>query len=156
MAARSTDPIERLLAFEGWANARLYAAVKHLPPENNKRALTLLAHIANGMRVWYERIAQINATAEPWRDLTLEETGTELKQYLDALSAIVRDRRKQLHQLISYRNTKGQPFETPLIDILQHLSFHSHYHRGQINSAIREAGASPVDVDFITFQREGH
>src|SRR5688572_17391630 len=110
MPAKSTDTIDRLLAYEAWANGRIYAAVKHLPHDHNQRALTLLAHIANALRTWHERIAQINATPEPWRELTLDETGTELKQHLDALAAIIRDQRKQLHQLISYRTTEGKAY----------------------------------------------
>lgn len=147
--------MDRLLAYESWANARIFAAVKQLPHDRNQRALGLLAHIANALRIWHDRIQQLGTAAEPWRELTLEECGDELRLQHERVAMVIRTQRSALKQVVSYRTTEGKRYETPLIDILQHLAFHSHYHRGQINLELRQAGASPVNVDFITFVREG-
>lgn len=155
MAAGLTDPIDRLLAYEAWANARVFAAIKQLPQESNQRALGLLAHIANGLRIWHDRIEQLGTAADPWRELTLEECGEELRLQHERVATVIRTQRKSLRQLVSYRTSGGERYETPLLDILQHLAFHSHYHRGQVNVALREAGGTPVNVDYITFVREG-
>ena len=40
-------------------------------------------------------------------------------------------------------------------DILSHVLRHSHYHRGQIASAVREAGGTPAYTDFIHAVRTG-
>jgi uncharacterized damage-inducible protein DinB len=155
MVTGSTDLIERLLAYEAWANARIFAAVKQVPHDRNERVLTLLAHIANAMRIWHDRIQQIGTVAEPWRDLTLEECGDELRTQHERLTTVIHAQRNSLRQLVAYRTMEGIRYETPLLEILQHLAFHSHYHRGQINAALRETGGNPVNVDFITFVREG-
>jgi uncharacterized damage-inducible protein DinB len=155
MAAASTDLSDRLLAYEAWANARIFAAVKQIPHDRNQRALLLLAHIANAMRTWVDRIQQVGVTPDPWRDLTMEECGDELRTQHERLATMVRAQRKALQQPISYRTTEGKHYDTPLLDILLQLAFHSHYHRGQINAAIRETGGAPVNVDFITYVREG-
>ena len=149
-----TATLERLLAYEVWANQRILGAVQALPPEAAGRACTIFAHVANALRVWYERVAGDPATAQPWEELTLEQCAAALEEQQDAWTALLRDT-SDLDRIVSYRSMAGEPFETPLRDILQHLSFHSHYHRGQVNAAIRAAGGTPVNVDFIMFQREG-
>jgi uncharacterized damage-inducible protein DinB len=115
----------------------------------------LFAHVANGLKVWYQRVSGDEVTAAPWDDLTMEQCEVELQHQQELWSALLRDE-KDLGRMIRYRTMDGVPYETPLHDILQHLSFHSHYHRGQVNAAIRAAGGTPVNVDFILFQREGH
>jgi uncharacterized damage-inducible protein DinB len=147
--------IERLLAFEGWANQRILAAVQALPPEASERARTVLSHVANGSRVWYQRVTGLEVTAKPWEDLTLEQCARELQNQQQLWADLLRNETDPT-RLINYKTMAGKPFETPFVDILQHLSFHSHYHRGQVNAAIRAAGGTPADVDFITFQRAGN
>jgi uncharacterized damage-inducible protein DinB len=147
--------IERLLAFEGWANQRILAAVQALPADVSERACTVLAHVANGSLLWYQRVVGLDVTAAPWAELTLEKCALELQNAQQLWTELLR-KQTDPTRLISYKNLAGKPFETPLVDILQHLSFHSHYHRGQVNAAIRAAGGTPADVDFITFQRAGN
>jgi uncharacterized damage-inducible protein DinB len=155
MTTGSADHIDQLLGYEAWANARIFAAVKQLPHDRNQRALALLAHIANALRIWHDRFQQLGTAAEPWRELTLEECGEDLRLQHERVATVIRTQRKALKQLVSYRTSEGQQYETPLLDILQHLALHSHYHRGQVNVALREAGGTPVNVDYITFVREG-
>ncbi len=45
-------------------------------------------------------------------------------------------------------------FRTATLDTLMHVAMHKTYHRGQIATAMREAGIMPVDTDLITFVRE--
>ena len=147
--------VERLLAYEAWANQRILGAVRLLPPAAGERACTLFAHVANGLKVWYQRVTGVEVTAAPWDALTLDQCAQELLDQVERWGALLRDE-PDLGRVISYKTMDGVPHETPLGDILQHLSFHSHYHRGQVNAAIRAAGGTPVNVDFIQFQREGH
>ena len=60
----------------------------------------------------------------------------------------------QLEVPIRYRNTKGQEFATPVLDILTHVVIHGAYHRGQIAKCIGRCGGVAVNTDFITFARE--
>ncbi len=149
------NTVDRLLAFEAWANLRILAAVQALPPETVERACALLGHVANGLSVWYQRVAGQEVTARPWTPLTLDECGAELKRQHGLWAELVRAN-SDLTRVISYSALDGTPYQTPLVDILQHLSFHSCYHRGQVNAAIRAAGGAPASVDFIAFQREGN
>lgn len=58
-----------------------------------------------------------------------------------------------LGAVVRYRNTKGEEFATPVIDILTHVVVHGAYHRGQIAKALGRAGTRAVNTDYITFAR---
>lgn len=53
---------------------------------------------------------------------------------------------------VSYRNVAGEPFATPLGDILLHVMLHAQYHRGKANAALRVAGRAAA-VDYILWHR---
>ena len=55
---------------------------------------------------------------------------------------------------VTYQNSKGATFETPVGEVLMHVFSHGVYHRGQIALALRQAGAEPINTDYITFVRE--
>ena len=148
------NTIDRLIDYDRWANQRITEAVLGLPHDQRERVARLFAHIANAMRVWHDRIVAIDVAPEPWREMSVEEAAAEIATYTEQLVGLIRLKNRQLRQGIAYRTMDGIDYQTPLIDILQHLAFHSHYHRGQINAAIRQAGGAPVNVDFIAYQRE--
>lgn len=145
----------RLFAYDGWANqevlAGLRTAVTPLP-----RALALMAHIFASERLWMERLEQKAQTLPVWPEFTIEECdrqATELpalwKNYLVASSEA------DLAELVSYRNSKGEPWSSRKDDILMHLITHSAYHRGQVAAAVRAAGSTPAYTDFIHSIRQG-
>jgi len=91
-----------------------------------------------------------------WPQMTLAQAEaqlTELAQlwqsYLDGLTPA------QLSQTITYRNSKGEPWESRIEDVLMHVVMHSAYHRGQIASELRAAGQTPAYTDFIHPVRQG-
>ena len=57
--------------------------------------------------------------------------------------------------MIQYTNLKGDPFQSPLGDILAHVPIHGQHHRGQINADLRAAGIAPPAIDFIHAARAG-
>jgi uncharacterized damage-inducible protein DinB len=59
-----------------------------------------------------------------------------------------------LDRVVSYRNSQGNAYETPIHEILAHLVSHGAYHRGQITEAMRTAGLALVNTDFITYVRQ--
>jgi uncharacterized damage-inducible protein DinB len=153
MTVTAVDTIRRLAEFEAWANARVLAAVRAAPPESRERALNLLAHVAHGLRVWYERVRDEDSGVGSWEPLSLDQCAEELSNQQSAWAALLAEEH-DLARLIRYERS-GTLYETPLRDIVVHLAFHSHYHRGQINEALRQAGAGTVNVDFMMFVREG-
>lgn len=52
---------------------------------------------------------------------------------------------------ISYVNFQGQKWEYNLSQLVQHLVFHSAYHRGQIATMLRQIGRVPPKTDYLVF-----
>lgn len=60
-----------------------------------------------------------------------------------------------LAKVIDYRALNGQPFSSPLFQMLQHVVNHGSYHRGQVTTLLRQHGAAPPKaLDLIVFYRE--
>jgi len=145
----------RVFSHSAWGNRRSYQAIaRHSPPD--ARASGYLSHIVAAERVWIARLKGLDSSSLPiWPELTLEdcervidENAAAIGQYLAELNDEV------LESAITYRNSKGAEFTTPVIEVLTHLAMHGTYHRGQIASALRNAGLEPENTDFITFVRD--
>src|SRR5712675_664939 len=77
------------------------------------------------------------------------ELGRLWREYFESLPPSL------LSQMISYKNTKGEPWTDTVQDILTHVLMHSAYHRGQIASQKRASGQTPAYTDFIHAVRQG-
>jgi uncharacterized damage-inducible protein DinB len=99
------------------------------------------------------RIEQRKATLPIWPELSIDELAT-IGETLDAawrtrFMALTED---MLRQPISYKNMAGDPFSTPLSEILLHTMLHGHYHRGKASVALRAATGAAVSVDYILWR----
>jgi|SRR2546423_6026141 len=147
--------IRKLFAYDVWANARVLDSLKTSQHEN-QRAMKLLAHLLVSEKIWLMRLrgedtSQINkspASSIAACESLVDEMRAALAVYLSALDSM------DLDSIVTYRNSKGTEFHTPVKDILTHVAFHGTYHRGQIAFVMRSEGMTPVDTDFITFVRE--
>jgi uncharacterized damage-inducible protein DinB len=78
---------------------------------------------------------------------TSDRNFRRLKSFLESESE------ESLNRLISYTNSAGEPFKSPMIDILMHLSHHAAYHRGQIVQLIRPQLDEAPKTDYILWAR---
>ena len=58
--------------------------------------------------------------------------------------------------MIEYRNFKGDPFSSRLWPLVQHVTNHGSYHRGQVAVFLRQLGLKPPTTDLVAFDRERH
>ena len=77
-----------------------------------------------------------------------DEIERQRTEYLEQLTP------DALHDVLSYRTLKGDPFSNPLWQLLRHVVNHSTYHRGQVTTMLRQLGAATVSMDMIVFYRE--
>lgn len=145
--------IRRMLQHAAWADDRFFDAIRaraELPAE----ALRELNHIIGADEVWLARIEGRSSRAAVWPALSLPElealAGSVAAGYGRLLEATAEP---DLDRGVSYTNSAGQSFVTPLKDILLHVALHAHYHRGKINLLLRQAGQDPVPADFIGYVR---
>jgi uncharacterized damage-inducible protein DinB len=145
--------VSRMLRSTAWAEREVCAAVK-AAPEAHPEALPLLAHVVAAGHVWLARLQGQEPRHAVWPPLRLEECeslASENAAGFVALLAGITD--EGLTKAVRYRNTKGEEFASAAIDILTQVVTHSAYHRGQIATALRRAGAQPASTDYITFAR---
>ncbi|MBL7880009.1 MAG: damage-inducible protein DinB, partial [Chryseobacterium gambrini] len=56
-------------------------------------------------------------------------------------------------QKIEYQNSRGKKFENTVFEMLFQAINHSTYHRGQINSLLKQSGITPILTDYIFYKR---
>ena len=113
-----------------------------------------LGHMLWVEKLWYERWQGhlVTQTFNPADYLTLEFINQNLKEIhakqidlLESFEPATENRR------ISYINFQGKMWEYSLAQMVQHLMFHSAYHRGQLATMLRQLGKVPPKTDYLVF-----
>jgi uncharacterized damage-inducible protein DinB len=149
--------LARQLRHAAWANAQVLGVLNTQASARQPDAIRLFGHLLAAERVWLLRLrGEDSAVQAVWPRWSLEELnafvfGNALgyERFLDALSD------DDLSREVAYANTRGEAFRTVVADVLAHVALHGSYHRGQVAAVIRDAGAEPVNTDFITWARQG-
>jgi uncharacterized damage-inducible protein DinB len=155
----------RLFEYGGWANHRFLDVVATLAAEDYLRDLKgshggvhgTLLHTYGAEWVWHQRFGGLSPSALPG-----QEQITDLATLRGLWSALEAERRSWLESLdpaagervIEYRNFKGDPFSSRLMPLVQHVTNHGSYHRGQVAVFLRQLGVKPPSTDLVAFDRE--
>ena len=155
----------RLFEYCEWANHRFLEAVAPLPAEDYARDLKgshggihgTLVHAYGAEYLWHQRFGGVSPTSLPG-----EEQLTGLAALRERWAALESERRSWLESLtpdagervIEYRNLKGDPFSSQLWPLVQHVTNHGSYHRGQVAVFLRQLGVKPPTTDLVAFDRE--
>jgi uncharacterized damage-inducible protein DinB len=139
----------RLFEYSAWANREAIASMKRAP-EVPEKALERIAHTLAAGALWLDRILATEQRMSVWPELSLEQCENEAqriesdwKRYMNILSE------SELRRPVTYTNTKGDEYTNTVAEILTHVLLHDAYHRGQVASDLRGAGAEPAMTDFI-------
>jgi uncharacterized damage-inducible protein DinB len=150
------------IRFNRWATALTIESVRPLTSEELDRPIggsygTLrgtLAHIYMGDQIWWDRLQgrptgglsdyQPPADRAPWE----EEWLALLDRYIEWAQAA------DWNQVISYRFISGDQYQSPIWQILLHLTNHGSYHRGQVSNMLRQLGRTPAKQDLIVYYRD--
>jgi uncharacterized damage-inducible protein DinB len=163
------DDIQLLYEYDRWANNRVLQAASALNVEQFKRDLSAsfgsvrdtLLHIIGGewgwltywkeaspdptflKDLWTRHDALFNPNAFPdvaavqakWAEIEKEQV-----EFVNRLTS------ESLEKMLPIRGT-----QLSLAHLMQHLTNHSTYHRGQVAVMMRQLGAKPVATDFHIF-----
>ena len=151
-AVTPLDALRRRFRHHAWAGATLADAVRRTPAPD---ALRPFAHALAADRVWHRRLTHGPTDGlEIWPaldaagcDALLRETTADWHHYLDGPVG--------LGEVLAYRTSRGEPFETAVADVLDHVVLHAAHHRGQACVALRAAGAVPPALDLVVWARDG-
>ena len=145
-----------LFRYTRWADEQVLDALEAAgAPERDElaAAMELISHSLRAQTMWLTRVTGTGDPPDLWTtdDLaTCRQRSTECtEQWLGVLAST-----DDLSAPVTYRNTKGTSFSTPLHVIVDHVVNHATHHRAQIARCLRQAGESPPATDYISYARE--
>ena len=153
------------LEYHRWATSLILEKATALPSEQLLRTLggsfpslyETLVHLYQADCVWLDRLEQ-----RPSGKLSDYEAPGCMWEFREAWLAI-HDRmitfvsalrEDELENEIAYKSLAGQPFSSPVWQILMHVVNHGTHHRAQVTAMFRQLGEKPVNLDLIRFYRE--
>jgi uncharacterized damage-inducible protein DinB len=178
------DDIQTLYAYNRWANQRLFSALEKLNDQQLATEIhssftsirETVFHILFAEWLWLKRWQGTsprapgpdpNVSSATWKVLspggipTAHELTTvaALKSFRDSIE---RERQEflstlsdaTLHAPLNFNDMSGNPYSELLVQLLQHVVNHGTYHRGQVTTMLRQAGAETVALDMLYFFRE--
>lgn len=146
--------ITSMIEHQLWANAEITRRLQ-LGELDDAGQLRLLRHMAIAEQVWLLRLqGKGTLHLQLWEDGDAGETlrlmqanAQGYRLYMEQLTE------EELERIVNYTNQQGQPFQTPVRDILLQVALHGQYHRGQLNRRIVELGEKPAVFDYIVYAR---
>ena len=159
----SSDVLRLHLDYSRWASARLLEAAASLSEADlrrdfgtaDKSVIGTLTHVYRGDWIWLARVrgdAPLSLPAGEYPDLAslAREWQTVSEGWLDwarpqADADFLRE--------ISYHDLKGNPWTTPLWQVVLHVVNHATHHRGQAAGFLRAMGKTPPPLDLIAYYR---
>lgn len=156
----ATD-LELLARFMEWADRRTLDSVRDVPSEVWECRLAAsfgslagtVEHLFAAEWTWLERVegrspAGIGPRGGARDRRQLAELWPPVwSGWLDVAA------RRAPDDIVRYRTTQGATHETPVGNVLLHLSHHSAAYRGQVVALLRALGGEPVSTDLIAMLR---
>lgn len=157
----SLAALRDLYAHMEWADAKVWQAVLALdrgPVDERLRGRLLHIHVVQRafLHVWtsqpvifpepgeFPSLPELEAWARPYYD--------ETRRFFGGLTETRLDEPIHMPWVKLFEQQLGRPLETPtLADTMFQVPSHSTYHRGQVNTIVRELGGEPPLVDYIAW-----
>ena len=155
-----TEALVLQLRYSAWATRRVLESATALSKEELHRDLGnsygglhgTMTHIYQADAIWFDRLM-----GAPTGDLSRYEPSPDFSEWLPLLDSYVKWAEAltpaDWDRIANYRNVKGEPFQTPIWQIVLHVVNHATYHRGQITTLLRQLGRAPVATDLILYYR---
>jgi len=116
----------------------------------DEKTISLINHTLNAQQIWNSRILN-EKSFEVWQINPFENLNGINQQNFNKSLEIVQ--KFDPDQKIEYQNSRGTKFENTVFEMLFQAINHSTYHRGQINSLLKQNGITPILTDYIFYKR---
>lgn len=144
--------LERLVAYTCWAN-REWLEFVYSHAAKDEFLTKIISHIYLAEQVWFQRIYGEDALNDVFATLPkteLERVAARTKErYAEQLES-------DLTRVLRYKRLNGDPMESEVLDILDHLVTHGSHHRGQMARYASQCGLIPPETSYITYTRKLH
>lgn len=131
-------------------NKEMIKAIAENLEKVDEKIISLMNHTLNAQQIWNSRILGENSF-EVWQINPFEELEDINQQNFNKSLEIVE--KFDPDQKMEYQNSKGTKFENTVFEMLFQAINHSTYHRGQINSLLKQNGINPILTDYIFYKR---
>ncbi|MDR6157266.1 putative damage-inducible protein DinB [Chryseobacterium sp. SLBN-27] len=131
-------------------NKEMIKAIAENLEKVDEKTISLMNHTLNAQQIWNSRILRENSF-EVWQINPFEELEDINQQNFNKSLEIVE--KFDPDQKMEYQNSKGTKFENTVFEMLFQAINHSTYHRGQINSLLKQNGINPILTDYIFYKR---
>jgi uncharacterized damage-inducible protein DinB len=156
--------VHELMAYNAWANRRLFDGLGAVPADEYGRDLKTshggiggtVAHIVWGEQLWLTRWQGAPPPAVPQgRDLPTLAAARERWDHVEAARAawLAAFPPARLTETIAVHPTTGGEFHHTFAQMFRHFVNHSSYHRGQVVTMLRQLGHTPPNTDLILYYR---
>jgi uncharacterized damage-inducible protein DinB len=161
MSVFTLTAVRDLLRHMEWADASVWRALHAYPAAgDDARVRYLLMHV-HGVQRYFLQMWRSDASTFPTLDGTpglaaiqawVTSYYSELNEEVDALDDSSLTRRIDMPHLRAHEKKTGRSFQDPtLAETMVQVASHSTYHRGQLNTRLREIGGEPPLVDYIAW-----
>ena len=159
--------LQQYAEYNLWANSKMTEAINLLSHEQQHREIIssfnslykTVLHVFGAEMVWYNRMQKGGNTTkiEDKFNGSMSLLGGAWHAIDDQLFVFVANVTEDfLYEKLDYQNMKGDSFSEEVYLVLHHLFNHSTYHRGQMVTMLRQAGAEKIpNGDFIAWIRMG-
>jgi uncharacterized damage-inducible protein DinB len=142
----------KLYTYNEWANHRVLKAIIDQGVSDEK-ILSLFSHQMSANYLWLHRIKGLDPPPyELWKTYQVDQ----LKRMVEEVSRMwlgYIQENESFSRMLKYKNYVGDYYENNVEHIMMHLVNHGTYHRGQIALRMRQCGYTPINTDFITWDR---
>jgi uncharacterized damage-inducible protein DinB len=181
--AMNKNDVETLYAYNRWANLRMFSTVEKLSDEKLSATMQSsfpsieesVLHILAAEWIWLRRWtgqspragSSVGNASSRMRSamvnggvpLEMLKGSHGLRSFADSLEqerqAFLRALDEgRLHSTLDFSDLAGTRYSAPLVELLQHVVNHGTYHRGQVTTLLRQAGADTISLDMLFFFRE--
>jgi len=116
----------------------------------DEKTIGLINHTLNAQQIWNSRVLN-EKSFEVWQTNAFGDLNEINRQNFEKSIKIVEN--SDLDKKIIYQNSRGTEFENTIFEMLFQAINHSTYHRGQINSQLKQKGVDPILTDYIFYKR---
>ena len=157
--------IHKHLQYNIWANGKMSDLLESLDEEilytevqsSFSTLEKTLLHIWGAEGIWLKRLQRESPTHFHTQDFTgnkaallngFRRSSKDLFEYIEGKDAGF------LQEVISFKTMKGDPYSSPVDEILYHVVNHGAFHRGQIVTILRELRVTMIpQTDLIFYLR---
>ncbi|HLK29143.1 MAG TPA: DinB family protein [Puia sp.] len=159
--------LQQYAAYNLWANSKIVEAIDLLSPEQQHKEIVssfnslykTVFHVWGAEFLWWKRVHKqppVSRLDDGFNN-SMSELGKAWiemdNQWVDFVNNIADE---ALYDIVDYRRLNGEAYSDPIYMIFHHVFNHSTYHRGQLITMLRQAGAEKIpNGDFIAWARVG-